>query len=95
MPLSEKAPASSRDVKRRACSGNDSWMPMLTAVELPTPPINQIRHGIIFLLNFITTNRSGTHKEACMKRRGLKDPQDVASWAGKYPKEKTIVLYCA
>ncbi len=23
------------------------------------------------------------------------DPRDVATWAGKYPKEKTIVLYCA
>ncbi len=23
------------------------------------------------------------------------DPRAVASWAGKYPKEKTIVLYCA
>jgi hypothetical protein len=23
------------------------------------------------------------------------DPQDVASWAKKYPKEKTIVLYCS
>jgi predicted sulfurtransferase len=23
------------------------------------------------------------------------DPQDVASWAKKYTKEKTIVLYCA
>ena len=23
------------------------------------------------------------------------DPQDVASWAKKYSKEKTIVLYCA
>jgi predicted sulfurtransferase len=23
------------------------------------------------------------------------DPQDVATWAEKYPKKKTIVLYCA
>jgi hypothetical protein len=23
------------------------------------------------------------------------DPTDVGSWAGKYPKDKTLVLYCA
>ena len=23
------------------------------------------------------------------------DPRDVASWAEKYPKEKTVVLYCS
>ncbi len=33
--------------------------------------------------------------ESKIKGAVREDPRDVAAWAGKYPKKKTIVLYCA
>ena len=33
--------------------------------------------------------------ESKIKGAVREDPESVKSWAGKYPKDKTLVLYCA
>jgi len=45
----------------------------------------------------LDVRRSGDWKASSSKIQGAvrEDPADVDSWAAKYPKEKTLVLYCA
>jgi rhodanese-related sulfurtransferase len=45
----------------------------------------------------LDVRRSGDWKASPSKVKGAvrEDPADVDSWAAKYPKEKTVVLYCA
>jgi rhodanese-related sulfurtransferase len=45
----------------------------------------------------LDVRRSGDWKASPSKIQSAvrEDPADVDSWAAKYPKEKTMVLYCA
>jgi rhodanese-related sulfurtransferase len=45
----------------------------------------------------LDVRRSGDWKASPSKIQGAvrEDPADVDSWAAKYPKETTLVLYCA
>jgi rhodanese-related sulfurtransferase len=45
----------------------------------------------------LDVRRSGDWKASPSKVKGAvrEDPGDVDSWAAKYPKQKTLVLYCA
>ena len=45
----------------------------------------------------LDVRRSGDWKASSSKVRGAvrEDPADVDSWAAKYPKQKTLILYCA
>ena len=36
-----------------------------------------------------------TDSDSKIERAVREDPDDVRSWASKYPKDKTLVLYCA
>jgi len=45
----------------------------------------------------IDVRTQGDWEKSDFKIRGAarEEPQDTASWAGKYAKDKTIVLYCS
>ncbi|MBZ4660294.1 MAG: Rhodanese-related sulfurtransferase [Desulfacinum sp.] len=43
----------------------------------------------------VRAGRDWTSSEFKIQGAARGDPGDVASWAGKYDKTKTIVLYCA
>ena len=45
----------------------------------------------------LDVRRSGDWKASPSKIQGAvrEDPADIDSWAAKYPKETTLVLYCA
>ena len=55
---------------------------------------NQLDHSNVFVIDV----RHGTSWEKNdMKIKGAirEDPLNIESWAGKYPKDSRIVLYCA
>jgi hypothetical protein len=41
------------------------------------------------------TGRDWKTSDVKIKGAARGNPVDVAAWAGKYPKDKTLVLYCA
>jgi hypothetical protein len=43
----------------------------------------------------VRTGRDWEESDSKIRGAVREDPQDVASWARKYPREKTLVLYCA
>jgi hypothetical protein len=43
----------------------------------------------------VRTGHDWEHSDSRIRGAVREDPGDAASWAGKYTKEKTIVLYCA
>jgi len=48
-------------------------------------------------LAIVDVRTEGDWKSDALKIKGAvrEDPQSVKSWAGKYAKDKTIVLYCS
>lgn len=43
----------------------------------------------------VRTGRDWTSSEFKIKGAERVDPQNYSSWSDKYPKDKTLVLYCA
>jgi hypothetical protein len=43
----------------------------------------------------VRTGRDWERSDSKIRGAVREDPRDVTSWARKYPREKTLVLYCA
>ena len=43
----------------------------------------------------VRLGREWTESDSKVKGAVREDPQSIPAWAGKYPKDKTLVFYCA
>ena len=73
-----------------AAATSDARVPMITAEELKTKLGSPD-------LTILDVRRAAHWNASDRKIVGAvrEDPEAIESWAGKYPKEKTLVLYCA
>jgi len=50
-------------------------------------------HGLMII--DVRYGKDWTDSDSKIKGAVREEPDDVRSWASKYPKDKTLVLYCA
>jgi len=65
-------------------------VPKMTKDELRT----SIEKGDVIVLD-VRSGRDWKSSEFMIHKAVREDPGQVSSWAGKYAKDKTIVVYCA
>jgi predicted sulfurtransferase len=73
-----------------AVAGAASEAPRMSKEELKS----RLSDKNIVLID-VRTDRDWTRSDSKIKGAVREDPVNVATWAKKYPKDKTIVLYCA
>ena len=74
------------------------WTLALADKEVPRISIDELK-GMLdskdFILLDVRAGKDWTSSELKIKGAVREDPKAFDSWAGKYPKDKKLVLYCA
>jgi len=100
-----------RNIRKEACMKRKTWfvfaaLIFLTALlaaaveaaDAPRMSKEELKSRLgdkdIVLID-VRTDRDWANSDSKIRGAVREEPLDVAMWAGKYPKEKTIVLYCA